>query len=270
MNEIGFKQSNERLELQVGKLIKRFGGLTAVSDVSFNLKKGEIVCLIGPNGAGKTTIFNLLTGVLKADGGHIVFEGEDITNKPPYVISVKGLVRTFQNLRLLPGMSVIENIRPVFHSRLIYSPISVLVGNQSFQQQEAEMNDKIENVLEKLHIAKYCDTNVSDLPYGIKRRVEIARALAFDPKILLLDEPTAGLTPKEADEIIMLIQGIIDKLGLSTIIVEHNMRIVMRISRRIIVMNEGKIIAEGTPEEIQTNKDVICAYLGESKFNIKK
>jgi branched-chain amino acid transport system ATP-binding protein len=270
MNEIRLKQGNEKLELQVDKLTKRFGGLTAVSNFNFNLKRGELVSLIGPNGAGKTTVFNLLTGVLKADGGHIVFEGEDITNKPPHVISVKGLIRTFQNLRLLSGMSVIENIRPVFHSRLTYSPFSALVGNQSFQRLEDEMNDKIENVLEKLHIAEYCDTNVSDLSYGIQRRVEIARALAFNPKILLLDEPTAGLTPKEADEIIRLIQAIRDDLGFSIIIVEHNMRVVMSISRRITVMNEGKIITEGTPEEIQTNKDVIRAYLGETKFNIRK
>jgi branched-chain amino acid transport system ATP-binding protein len=145
-----------------------------------------------------------------------------------------------------------------------------MVGNQSFQRLEDEMNDKIKNVLEKLHIAEYCDTNVSDLSYGIQRRVEIARALAFNPKILLLDEPTAGLTPKEADEIIRLIQAIRDDLGFSIIIVEHNMRVVMSISRRITVMNQGKIITEGTPEEIQTNKDVIRAYLGETKFNIRK
>ncbi|MBE3101000.1 MAG: ABC transporter ATP-binding protein [Firmicutes bacterium] len=270
MNEIELKQSNEKLELQVDKLTKRFGGLTAVSNFNFNLKRGELVSLIGPNGAGKTTVFNLLTGILKIDSGHVVFKGEDITNKPPHVISVKGLIRTFQNLRLLSGMSVMENIRPVFHSRLAYSPFSALVGNQSFQRLEDEMNDKIENVLEKLHIAEYRDTNVSDLSYGIQRRVEIARALAFDPKILLLDEPTAGLTPKEADEIIRLIQAIRDDLGFSIIIVEHNMRVVMSISRRITVMNQGKIITEGTPEEIQTNKDVIRAYLGETKFNIRK
>lgn len=270
MNEIGLKQSNEKLELQVDKLTKRFGGLTAVSNFNFNLKRGELVSLIGPNGAGKTTVFNLLTGILKIDSGHVVFKGEDITNKPPHVISVKGLIRTFQNLRLLSGMSVMENIRPVFHSRLAYSPFSALVGNQSFQRLEDEMNDKIENVLEKLHIAEYRDTNVSDLSYGIQRRVEIARALAFDPKILLLDEPTAGLTPKEADEIIRLIQAIRDDLGFSIIIVEHNMRVVMSISRRITVMNQGKIITEGTPEEIQTNKEVIRAYLGETKFNIRK
>lgn len=270
MNEIELKQSNEKLELQVDKLTKRFGGLTAVSNFNFNLKRGELVSLIGPNGAGKTTVFNLLTGILKIDSGHVVFKGEDITNKPPHVISVKGLIRTFQNLRLLSGMSVMENIRPVFHSRLAYSPFSALVGNQSFQRLEDEMNDKIENVLEKLHIVEYRDTNVSDLSYGIQRRVEIARALAFDPKILLLDEPTAGLTPKEADEIIRLIQAIRDDLGFSIIIVEHNMRVVMSISRRITVMNQGKIITEGTPEEIQTNKDVIRAYLGETKFNIRK
>ncbi|MBE3094061.1 MAG: ABC transporter ATP-binding protein [Actinobacteria bacterium] len=270
MNEIELKQSNEKLELQVDKLTKRFGGLTAVSNFNFNLKRGELVSLIGPNGAGKTTVFNLLTGILKIDSGHVVFKGEDITNKPPHVISVKGLIRTFQNLRLLSGMSVMENIRPVFHSRLAYSPFSALVGNQSFQRLEDEMNDKIENVLEKLHIAEYRDTNVSDLSYGIQRRVEIARALAFDPKILLLDEPTAGLTPKEADEIIRLIQAIRDDLGFSIIIVEHNMRVVMSISRRITVMNQGKIITEGTPEEIQTNKEVIRAYLGETKFNIRK
>lgn len=268
MNEVGLKHSNENLELQVDKLTKRFGGLTAVSNFSFNLKKNEVFCLIGPNGAGKTTIFNLLSGVLKTDSGHVVFNGEDITNKPPHVISVKGLIRTFQNLRLLPGMSVLENIKPVFHNSLTYSPFSAMVCNQSYQRLEDEMNDKIENVLEKFHITKYRDVNVSDLSYGIQRRVEMARALAFDPKILLLDEPTAGLTPKEADEIIRLILAIRDDLGFSIIIVEHNMRIIMSVSRRIIVMNQGKIITEGTPEEIQTNKDVIRAYLGEKRTSI--
>jgi branched-chain amino acid transport system ATP-binding protein len=269
MNDIGLKQGKEKLGLQVEKLTKRFGGLIAVSNFNFKLKQGELVSLIGPNGAGKTTVFNLLTGVLKADDGHVVFNGEDITNKPPHVISMKGLVRTFQNLRLLPGMSVIENIRPVFHNCLTYSPFSALVGHQSFQRQEDEMNHEIENVLEKLHIAEYRDTNVSDLSYGIQRRVEIARALASHPKILLLDEPTAGLTPKEVDEIIRMVQAIRDDLGFGVIIVEHNMRVVMSISRKIAVMNVGKIITEGTPEEIQTNKDVIRAYLGESKFSIR-
>lgn len=261
---------NNHLELEVRNLTKRFGGLTAVSDFKFQLKKGAFVSLIGPNGAGKTTVFNLLTGVIKSDSGSVIFRDENITNLPPHQISAKGIVRTFQNIRLLSGLSVFENIQAVFHNYLTYSFPSAILCNQSFQQQEQEMNDKIEEMLKTFNLIEYSKTNVSDLAYGIQRKVEIVRAIAYNPIILLLDEPTAGLTPTEADEIINMVMEIKDKLGFSVIIVEHDMRLVMTVSERITVMDNGKVIAQGTPHEVQNNEDVIMAYLGKNSFRTKK
>jgi len=269
MSDTQFEQNDVKLELQINKLTKSFGGLKAVSNFDFDLKKGAFVSLIGPNGAGKTTVFNLLTGVLKSDSGNIIFEGEDITNCPPHLISTKGIVRTFQNIRLLHGMSVIENIRAVFHNYLTYSPISALLSDQKFRKQENEMNDKIDFILNKFNLIDNRHTNVSDLAYGVQRKVEIVRAIAYNPKILLLDEPTAGLTPTEADEIIKMIFGLKNDLGFSVIIVEHNMRLIMNVSQRITVMDNGKVIAQGNPKEVQRNEDVIMAYLGKNKFRVK-
>lgn len=265
-----FNNNNGYLELSVQNLTKRFGGLIAVSDFNFELQKGAFVSLIGPNGAGKTTVFNLLTGVLKSDSGNIIFQGENITNHPPHLISARGIVRTFQNIRLLSGLNVIENIRAVFHNYLTYSFPSALLSNQVYQQQEDEMNKKIEDMLKTFNLAAYSNTNVSDLAYGIQRKVEIVRAIAHNPKILLLDEPTAGLTPTEADEIINMVIEVKNQLGFSVIIVEHDMRLVMTVSQRITVMDNGKVIAQGTPDEVQNNEDVIMAYLGKNTFRAKK
>jgi len=268
-NNNGSRNQNQ-LELNVQKLTKSFGGLTAVSNFDFELKKGAFVSLIGPNGAGKTTVFNLLTGVLKSDSGKVFFKGEDITNNPPHIISAKGIVRTFQNIRLLHGLSIIENIKAVFHNYITYSFVSALMTNQFYKKQEKEMNDKIEDILKKFSLVNYRNTNVSDLSYGIQRKVEIVRAIAYNPKVLLLDEPTAGLTPAEADEIINMVKELKKTLGFSVIIVEHDMRLVMTVSERITVMDNGKIIAQGIPEEVQNNEDVIMAYLGKNKFRIKR
>jgi branched-chain amino acid transport system ATP-binding protein len=262
--------NNNHLDLEIKKLTKRFGGLTAVSDFNFQLKKGAFFSLIGPNGAGKTTVFNLLTGVLKSDSGNVIFQGNDVTNLPPHLISARGIVRTFQNIRLLHGMNVIENIRAVFHNYLTYSFPSAIFTNQVYQQQEKEMNEKIEEMIKTFNLAEYRHTNVSDLAYGIQRKVEIVRAVAYNPKVLLLDEPTAGLTPAEADEIIKMVMDIKDKIGFSVIIVEHDMRLVMAVSERITVMDNGKVIAQGTPDEVQNNEDVIMAYLGKNTFKAKK
>ena len=260
---------NNNLDLEVRNLTKRFGGLTAVSNFNFELEKGAFVSLIGPNGAGKTTVFNLLTGVLKSDSGNIIFQGDDVTNFPPHLISAKGIVRTFQNIRLLHGMNVIENIRAVFHNYLTYSFPSAIFTNQAYWQQEKKMDEKIEEMIETFNLTEYRHTNVSDLAYGIQRKVEIVRAIAYNPKVLLLDEPTAGLTPAEADEVIKMVMDIKEKIGFSVIIVEHDMRLVMSVSERITVMDNGKVIAQGSPNEVQNNEDVIMAYLGKNSSRPK-
>lgn len=256
--------------LQVDGLTKRFGGLTAVADFSFRLFQGELVGLIGPNGAGKTTVFNLITGLLKPDKGRVLFRGENLVGKPPHQVSTRGLVRTFQNIRLMSGMTVDENLRPAFHHKLSYSLLSSMLDTPDFRRAEAWVDDTIANVLDRLGISQYGKMNVDDLPYGIQRKVEIARALCLEPAVLLLDEPTAGLNPKEVDEIIRIIYYLREELGISLIVIEHNMRVIMTICTRIVVMNEGEIIAEGSPAQIQSNQDVARVYLGERALSPKE
>lgn len=249
--------------LEAENLVKTFGGLRAVSNFSFRLKKREILGLIGPNGAGKTTVFNLLTGILKSDSGRVLFCEENLAGKPPHTISNKGLVRTFQNIRLMPGMTVRENLLPAFHDKIKYSLFGALIHSPSFNRQEININEQIDTVLATLGISEYADSIAADLPYGTQRRVEIARALCLDPKTILLDEPTAGLNPSEIDDIIQLIHYLWKDREISLIVIEHNMRLIMSICERIIVINEGKHIAEGSSEEIQNNSEVARVYLGE-------
>jgi len=250
--------------LHIEELTKRFGGLTAVSDFYLDLNKGELLGLIGPNGAGKTTVFNLMTGILKPDKGKVLFRGENIAGRPPHEVSTKGLVRTFQNIRLMPGMTVKENLRPAFHHKLHYSLLSSMINTPGFARAETQVNTRIGSILETLGIAQHADAEVGDLPYGIQRRVEIARALCLEPVVLLLDEPTAGLNPKEVDEILQIIHYLWKETDVDLIVIEHNMRVIMSICERIVVINEGKVIALGTPTEIQNNEEVIQVYLGET------
>ncbi len=256
-------KSSEDYILGAENLVKTFGGLTAVSNFSFKLKKREILGLIGPNGAGKTTVFNLLTGILKLDNGRVLFGGENLAGKSPHTISNKGLVRTFQNIRLMRDMTVRENLLPAFHDKLNYSLLGALIHSSSFNRQEIHINEQIDTVLTTLGIFEYVDTIATDLPYGTQRRVEIARALCLDPQAMLLDEPTAGLNPSEIDDIIQLIHYLWQDREISLIVIEHNMRLIMSICERIIVINEGKLIAEGSSEEIQNNSEVARVYLGE-------
>lgn len=251
--------------LHVTGLTKRFGGLTAVSDFDFCLEDGELVGLIGPNGAGKTTVFNLITGILKPDQGSVVFCGEDLAGKPPHVSSNKGLVRTFQNIRLMSNMTVTENLMPAFHHRLHYSLTGAMLGTPDFRKAEAEVEESIADVLEKLDISRYAEENVTDLPYGIQRKIDIARALSVNPTVLLLDEPTAGLNPREVDEVVGIIKYLNEDLNISLVVIEHNMRVIMSICSRVVVMHEGCVIAEGTPGEIQSNPDVARVYLGSKR-----
>jgi branched-chain amino acid transport system ATP-binding protein len=247
--------------LHIEELTKQFGGLTAVSDFYLDHHKGELVGLIGPNGAGKTTVFNLITGILRPDKGQVLFKGENIAGIPPHEISNRRLVRTFQNIRLMPGMTVTENLRPAFHHKLHYSLLSSMLHTPGFGRAETQVNSRIKSVLEMLGISEYADAEVTDLPYGIQRRVEIARALCMDP--VVLDEPTAGLNPKEVDEILQIVHYLWKETDVDLIVIEHNMRVIMSICEKIVVMNEGKVIAVGTPREIQNNDEVVQVYLGE-------
>lgn len=252
--------------MHIDGLTKQFGGLKAVSDVNFELHQGELLGLIGPNGAGKTTVFNLITGLLRPNSGKIIFHEQNIAEWKPHRISASGIARTFQNIRLMSGMSVRQNIRPAFHNKIKYSFLSSIIRTPAFISTEIEMNKKIDNVLNMLQVSEYTEQNVEDLPYGIQRRIEIARALCLEPEVLLLDEPTAGLNQKEAIEIVEVIQHLLKEKDISMIVIEHNMRVIMSICTRIIVINQGQVIATGIPEEIQNNKEVIRVYLGEKRI----
>lgn len=249
--------------LQVDKLTKKFGGLTAVADFSFELGHRELLGLIGPNGAGKTTVFNLLSGVLRPTSGKVTLQGEDITGLPPHKLTTKGIIRTFQNLRLMKGLSLLDNMRPAFHLRGASSFRDSFFQNARYALTEKNMIDKIVEVLEAIGIGQYKNINVEDLSYGIQKRAELARALLFEPKVLFLDEPAAGLNPQETDEVMNIVRHIHETTDTSIIVVEHNMKFVMGLSQRVIVMNQGAIIAEGSPAMVQSHPDVIKAYLGE-------
>lgn len=252
--------------LQVDKLTKRFGGLTAVADFSFTLNDHELLGLIGPNGAGKTTVFNMLSGVFRPTSGTVLLDGEPITGLAPHRLTDKGIVRTFQNLRLMRGLSLLDNMRPAFHLRNSSGFFSSFFQTQAYRQSEKETVEKILETLAFIGIESYCNTRVEDLPYGMQKRAELARALLFEPKVLFLDEPAAGLNPHETDEIMNIVRHIHESSSASIIVVEHNMKFVMGLSQRIIVMNQGAIIAEGEPAMIQSHPDVIKAYLGEKAW----
>jgi len=251
--------------MQINKLTKHFGGLKAVSSLDFELHQGELLGLIGPNGAGKTTVFNLITGLLKPNAGQILFREKNIAGWAPHRISASGIARTFQNIRLMSGMTVRENIRPAFHQKIKYSLLSSIMKTPSFIHTEIEMDRKINDVLSMLQVSEFADQYVEDLPYGIQRRIEIARALCLEPMVLLLDEPTAGLNQKEAEQIVEVINHLLHEKSISVVVIEHNMRVIMGICSRIVVINQGQVIATGMPEEIQKNKEVIRVYLGEKR-----
>ena len=252
--------------MQIKELNKQFGGLKAVSELNFELNEGELLGLIGPNGAGKTTVFNLITGLLTPNSGQIYFQEQNIAGWKPHLISASGIARTFQNIKLMPGMTVRENLRPAFHKKIDYSFLSSVIRTQVFLKTEKEMDQQIDEVLNMLQISEYVNQYVEDLPYGIQRRIEIARALCLEPVVLLLDEPTAGLNQKEAIDIVEVIQHLSKEKKFSIIVIEHNMRVIMSICNRIIVINQGKTIASGTPEVIQKHEEVIRVYLGEKRI----
>lgn len=247
--------------LNVNSITKRFGGLCAVNKVSFEVEKNEIVSIIGPNGAGKTTIFNLLTGVNHIDEGEIIFDGTPIHNTTPQNVVTKGISRTFQNIRLFPDLRVIENVLVGTHIRTKYSFFDSLFRTPRFQKEEAEKTQKAIDILKSINLGHRINDYAQNLPYGEQRKVEIARAIATDAKIILLDEPAAGMNPQESEELLKFIRYLRDE-GYTIVMIEHDMNVVMNISDRIYVIDHGKKIAEGLPSEIANNERVIEAYLG--------
>ena len=248
--------------LEAHNITVKFGGLTAVSDVSFTIPENSVVSLIGPNGAGKTTFFNVLTGLYDPADGFVEMSGEEITGLPPHKIAHKGLARTFQNIRLFGLMTAEENVMVAMHSHMHAGVFATAFSTRSQRREEADAHAKAKELLDFVGLGKYADEYARNLPYGDQRRLEVARALALRPKILLLDEPTAGMNPREKEELADLIGGIKDKLGVSILLIEHHIDFVRRVSERITVLDRGRKIAEGSPQEVLSNEQVIEAYLG--------
>lgn len=253
--------------LNVKNLTKNFGGLCAVSNVSMTINEGELIGLIGPNGAGKTTLFNLLTGVYEPSSGLIELMDQDksiqIGGLKPYKITNLGVARTFQNIRLFKSMTVLENVKVAMHKNIRYGTLAAILRLPTYYKEEKWVEEKAEELLKEVGLYSLRNELATNLPYGKQRRLEIARALAIQPKILYLDEPAAGMNPQETKELTELIDHIRKKYKLTVILIEHDMSLVMKICERIYVLNYGKMIANGTPEEIKQNEFVVKAYLGE-------
>jgi branched-chain amino acid transport system ATP-binding protein len=250
------------LILDIQGLVMQFGGLRAVNNFSLSLKPNDLQGLIGPNGAGKTTVFNMITGVYVPTAGNITFQGQEITGLQPFEINHLGIARTFQNIRLFPNLTVLDNVRIAYHAHAGYSMNDGMMHNRHFHQKERELTEKAQDFLAVFNLQDRQGTISKNLPYGEQRRLEIARALAAEPRLLLLDEPAAGMNPAESVALMDLIHFIRERFKLTILLIEHQMRVVMGICEYITVMDFGEVIARGNPQEIQADTKVIEAYLG--------
>ncbi|TNI71803.1 high-affinity branched-chain amino acid ABC transporter ATP-binding protein LivG [Aeromonas salmonicida] len=256
--------THQNMLLEVSDLSMRFGGLLAVNGVNLRVRKGEVVSVIGPNGAGKTTIFNCLTGFYRPSGGVIRYRNEEIQGLPGHLIARKGVVRTFQHVRLFKEMTAVENLLVAQHRHLNTSFIAGLFKTPAFRRAEREALDQAGFWLEKVGLKDLANRSAGNLAYGQQRRLEIARCMPPRPELLMLDEPAAGLNPRETDELDELIVSLRDEFGVSVLLIEHDMKLVMGISNHIFVVNQGTPLADGTPQQVRDNPAVIKAYLGES------
>ncbi len=249
--------------LEVKNLGISFGGLRAVNEFDVTIEKGELYGLIGPNGAGKTTVFNLLTGVYRPDQGRVILDGQDITGKKTIEISRCGIARTFQNIRLFSKMPVLDNVKAGLHNHHPYSMMAGIFRLPSYRRQEKEMDEKAMELLKVFHLEDSAEMLAANLPYGKQRRLEIARALATDPKLLLLDEPAAGMNPKETQELMDMIRFVRDNFDMTILLIEHDMKLVSGICEKLTVLNFGEILAQGETSKVLSDPRVITAYLGE-------